>query len=177
VLRVTRAGIEENAPVVAFRAATGDDLAPVEALLRDARLPVDGVADCIGDFIVAESGGDVVGAIGLETYAPYGLLRSAAVAAAWRGKGIGRSLVNALLEDEKSQSLDAIYLLTTTAENYFPAFGFTRIARDDVPEELMESAEFRGACPASAVAMERVNSSRRESWEKAARFRRRRPRI
>lgn len=163
MLRVTHAGIEANTPVVAFRAATGGDLASVQALLRDSHLPVDGVAECISDFIVAESGGDVIGAIGLETYSPYGLLRSAAVADAWRGKGIGRSLVNALLADEKSRNLDAIYLLTTTAENYFPAFGFTRIARDDVPEELMASAEFRGACPASAIAMERVNSSRRES--------------
>lgn len=45
------------------------------------------------------------------------------------------------------------YLLTTTAERYFPKFGFERIERHDVPASVQASTEFRSACPASAVVM------------------------
>ena len=154
LLRVTPAVTGSEMPVVALRAATGADLGRVEALLAASNLPLAGVAECIGDFIVAEAAGDIVGTIGLERYPPYGLLRSAAVAEEWKGKGVGRSLVNALLDDARAREVAAIYLLTTTAENYFPAFGFTRIARGNVPPELLASEEFRGACPDSAIAME-----------------------
>jgi amino-acid N-acetyltransferase len=46
-----------------------------------------------------------------------------------------------------------VFLLTTTAENFFPSFGFQRIERADVPTELEQSPELRGACPASATVM------------------------
>ena len=46
-----------------------------------------------------------------------------------------------------------MYLLTTTAEDYFPRFGFEVIDRSEADERLKESAEFRGACPDSAVCM------------------------
>jgi amino-acid N-acetyltransferase len=47
--------------------------------------------------------------------------------------------------------MPAIYLLTTTAERYFPKFGFERIARDDVPATVRTSVEFTSACPSSAA--------------------------
>jgi amino-acid N-acetyltransferase len=46
-----------------------------------------------------------------------------------------------------------MYLLTTSAEHYFPRFGFVQIGRDDVRGAVRESVEFREACPASAVVM------------------------
>ncbi|MBV9947898.1 MAG: GNAT family N-acetyltransferase, partial [Myxococcales bacterium] len=46
-------------------------------------------------------------------------------------------------------------LLTTTADSFFPRFGFQHIAREDVPPELRASRELQGACPASAIVMER----------------------
>jgi amino-acid N-acetyltransferase len=50
----------------------------------------------------------------------------------------------------------AIYLLTTTAERYFPKFGFERIARTDVPATVQTSIEFTSACPASAAVMRKL---------------------
>ena len=52
--------------------------------------------------------------------------------------------------------ITTVVLLTTTAEDYFPRFGFERTDRSVVPEEVRESAEFRGACPASATVMQLV---------------------
>ena len=49
-----------------------------------------------------------------------------------------------------------VYLLTTTAERYFPSFGFERIARDGRTRRVTGSVEFREACPASAVVMRKV---------------------
>ena len=45
-------------------------------------------------------------------------------------------------------------LLTTTAGSYFASRGFHRVERDSITGGLRESAEFRGACPDSAVCME-----------------------
>jgi amino-acid N-acetyltransferase len=47
----------------------------------------------------------------------------------------------------------AIYLLTTTAADFFPRFGFRKIDRKEMDPALERSTELRGACPASAVAM------------------------
>ena len=38
--------------------------------------------------------------------------------------------------------------LTTTADGYFPRFGFERIERSQVPATVRESVEFTSACPA-----------------------------
>ena len=143
-------------PRAAVRAATGRDHADVEALLQAAALPVAGLTPALADFFVAEDRGRVVGAIGLERYGPDALLRSAVVDPAARGTGIGVALVERLLAHAGEHGVRAVYLLTTTAEQYFPRFGFDRITREDVPETVKASVEFREACPASAVVMRKV---------------------
>jgi N-acetylglutamate synthase and related acetyltransferases len=70
-----------------------------------------------------------------------------------RSTGLGLALVDRILRHARERGLGAVYLLTTTAEGYFPRFGFTRVARDEVPDPVRASVEFREACPASAVAM------------------------
>jgi amino-acid N-acetyltransferase len=64
-------------------------------------------------------------------------------------------LVEQLLERAEKAGVDELYLLTTTAEKYFPKFGFTRTTRSAVPDSLKSSAEFRGACPDTAIVMSR----------------------
>jgi amino-acid N-acetyltransferase len=55
----------------------------------------------------------------------------------------------------EERGLRALYLLTMTAEHYFPRFGFEAVERGAVPAAIAETLEFRSACPASAVAMAR----------------------
>jgi amino-acid N-acetyltransferase len=69
---------------------------------------------------------------------------------------LGRDLVESLLERAGTRGVREIYLLTTTAENFFPRFGFARISRDVVAAPVRASEEFRGACPDSAIAMRKV---------------------
>ena len=56
-------------------------------------------------------------------------------------------------EEAPTHQLSAVYLLTTTAERFFPRFGFEQITRADVPATVQESVEFKSACPASAIVM------------------------
>src|SRR5947209_9899472 len=138
-----------------IRKARQSDLAAVEQLLVASRLPLDGVRDHFIDFIVAEDNDGIEGAAGLEQYDSVALLRSAVVAPARRGSGVGRQLVEHLLERAEEAGITELYLLTTTAENYFPRFGFMPTTRAAVPQELKSSAEFRGACPDTAIVMKR----------------------
>ena len=149
----------ETQQAVALRTATASDLAAVEALLTANKLPLDGVAEALGCFVVAEHDNSLVGVAGIEHCGAgqHALLRSVAVADAWKGKGLGRLLVTHAIRDAEARGAHALYLLTTTAEHYFPSFGFTPITRDAVPAEIKANVEFTSACPASAVVMVREN--------------------
>ena len=96
-----------------------------------------------------------VGVAGLELCGDSALLRSVAVADGWRSRGVGRALVHRVIADAESRGLHALYLLTTTAEHYFPSFGFVPIERASAPAAIQQTGEFRGACPDSAVALAR----------------------
>ncbi|HEX6309367.1 MAG TPA: arsenic resistance N-acetyltransferase ArsN2 [Longimicrobiales bacterium] len=148
----------------AVRPAAAADLAAVELLLRDAGLPVDGVADQFEDgYVVVEADGAVVGAAGLEVHGAYGLLRSVVVAAEWRGRGIAEALVTDRIDWGAARGLRAVYLLTTTAASYFAERGFSEVTRDDIPAAIRRSPEFSDVCPESAVVMERAVAPRASS--------------
>lgn len=138
-----------------IREATSRDLDAVESLLSASNLPLDGVEENFSSFVVAEDRGEIAGAIGLERFGSVALLRSAVVSPDYRGSGVGRRLVERLLERAETEGIEELFLLTTTAEKYFPRFGFARTTRGAVPAAVKASAEFQGACPDSAVVMTR----------------------
>ena len=137
----------KNGQCLEIRTAEEKDLPEVLSLLGRADLPTAGVADAFSHFIVAESEGRLVGAVGLELYGGSALLRSAAVEEGWRGSGVGRVLVDRALDMARQHRIEDVYLLTTTAEHYFPKFGFACVSRDAVAEEVRSSVEFQTACP------------------------------
>lgn len=143
-----------------IRTAVKEDLPAIEQMLRDADLPTAGVADILNshpeDFFVAESDSPertLVGIAGLEVCSKQVLLRSVAVRPEWRSHGVGRELVRRAVCAAEARNFDALYLLTMTAEHYFPRFGFHGIERSEVPPEIADTLEFKSACPASAKAM------------------------
>lgn len=134
-----------------LRAARGEDAERVQRLLQLSKLPLDGLDEQFGDnYAVAVDGADLVGVEGIELYGEDGLLRSAAVDASRRGQGIGDALTRDRIAWARTRGLRAVYLLTTTAQNYFPRFGFVAASRDDAPDAIKRSREFADACPASA---------------------------
>jgi amino-acid N-acetyltransferase len=141
-----------------IRNATDADLKAVERLLLESDLPIEGVTENFANFLIAENETGIAGAIGLERHGSVALLRSAVIAPEHRGGGIGRRLVEELLSRAAAAGIQNIYLLTTTAEEYFPRFGFERSTRSSVPAALKQSAEFQGACPETATVMARALS-------------------
>ena len=133
--------------------ARPEDAETIVELLKAQHLPPDGLLDHLATTFVARQNGHVVGSAALEVYVDGALLRSVAVAPALRGRGVGRDLTEAALVAARGLRIPALYLLTTTADHYFPKFGFERITRADVPASVQASVEFTSACCASAVVM------------------------
>ena len=129
------------------------DADEVLRLLDRNQLPLDGLEDHLATTLVARQDGRIVGSAGLEIYPDGALLRSVTVAPPLQGHGLGRELTDAAIRLARDLQVPAIFLLTTTAERYFPKFGFERIERADVPPTVQTSIEFTSACPASATVM------------------------
>jgi N-acetylglutamate synthase-like GNAT family acetyltransferase len=130
-----------------------DELSAVLALLAEASLPAEGVAEHFDDFLVARAEGKVVGSVGIERYGPSALLRSLAVAPAHRGRGLGRALTERALDGARLRGVRRVFLLTTTAADFFAGSGFKRIPGEEADSAVRASVEFRTACCASAVCM------------------------
>ena len=135
------------------RPATARDLQPASALLAEAGLPLDGFAEHLSNALVATRGSNVVGVVELELYGEAALLRSLVVAPAERGTRLGQRLTTDALALARENGAHDVYLLTQTAERFFPRFGFAAEDRARAPQALQLSEEFRTACPASAIMM------------------------
>ena len=136
-----------------IQAAERRDLPAIRRLLETHHLPLDGIDDHVSTMVVAKNGDDVVGAAAVELYADGALLRSVVVDPRVQGQGLGHRLSEAALSVAKDRGTRTAFLLTTTAERFFPKLGFEPIVRDDVPVSVRASIEFQSACPASAVVM------------------------
>ncbi|HAJ34668.1 MAG TPA: GNAT family N-acetyltransferase [Chloroflexi bacterium] len=135
-----------------IRPAQATDWPAIAELLTRYALPLDGAQAHLNAFVVmTDAAGAIHGVAGLERYGATGLLRSVAVAEP--RSGVGAALVRALLDRAKASGITQVVLLTTTAADYFPRFGFRRIDRQDAPAEVTASVEFQTACPASATVM------------------------
>jgi amino-acid N-acetyltransferase len=138
---------------VSIERATAGDGPSILQLLLAAQLPVDGLIDHLDTAVVARADGRVVGCAALEIYADGALLRSVVVDDQVHGQGIGTRLTTAALDLANVLGMPAVYLLTTTAEAFFPRFGFVQIPRSEVPGGVQMSVEFRSACPSTAIVM------------------------
>ena len=139
-----------------MRRATRHDWSKIAALLVTADLPLAGADEHLPDFFLVFREDLLVGTAGLERYGDTALLRSVAVASTERGQGLGQALVRQALAHAASLGLRQVVLLTTTAADFFPRFGFEPINRAEVPLAVQASVEFQEACPASAAVLSLV---------------------
>lgn len=152
------------------RAAIDEDLPRVIALLDAVGLPTAGLIDAFpGGYVVAMRDMQVVACAGLEIHGSSGLLRSVATAREARGLGVGRDLVAERVEAARRAHLDAVYLLTTTAADYFARLGFIPADRAAVPSALAASSEFARICPASASCLVRMLTGRPSAQQPGSR--------
>jgi amino-acid N-acetyltransferase len=142
-------------PAAAIRRAEAADYPRITRLLTESALPLDGLHGH-ENFLVLCQDGKMIGCAALERYGPCALLRSVALEAPARGQGLGRRLVQQTLQQARLDGVAEVILLTTTAAPFFERLGFRPIRREDVPEPLRASAEFRGACPDTAAVLRLV---------------------
>ncbi|HEU5181800.1 MAG TPA: arsenic resistance N-acetyltransferase ArsN2 [Candidatus Polarisedimenticolia bacterium] len=139
-----------------IEAASSRDLPGIQRLLQCVALPAEGAGERLATTLVAREDSRLIGTAAVEFYPDGALLRSVAVEPGKQGSGIGRELTEAALRLAREGGAGAVYLLTTTAQRFFPKFGFETITRDAVPETVKASDEFRGVCCASAVVMRKT---------------------
>ena len=133
--------------------ARPNDLPDILALVTGSGLPEAGLSDHLATTLVAREDGRIVGCAAIELYGAAALLRSVAVDASRRGQGLGQRLTAATLELASQRGARTVYLLTESAQDFFPRFGFRSIPRSEVEPAVQRSVEFTSACPASAQAM------------------------
>jgi len=115
-----------NANMCELRPARATDLSVVVALLEGCGLPTGDVTQAMLDsFCVAEAEDS-------------------------RGAGLAARLVDWCEAEARRRGVETVYLLTTTAADYFRMRGYTDVPRDGVPAAISRHAQFRSLCPASA---------------------------
>ncbi|SAL06001.1 GCN5-related N-acetyltransferase [Caballeronia arationis] len=140
-----------------MRAARSDDLDAIKALLAENELPASDItAAALKDFAVAEdANGTLVGSVGLEKFATNALLRSLVVPKSARGNGLGRHLVAYAENVARADGIIELWLLTTTAAQFFQRVGYVVADRTTAPAQIQFSAQFATLCPASAICLKR----------------------
>lgn len=138
---------------VAIGPASAADLPAIVSLLERGHLPLAGIERHVEAALVAREGARIVGCAAVELYDDAGLLRSVAVDHSSRGQGLGIRLTEAALALARDRGAQTMYLLTETAAEFFPRFGFRVIPRDQVATAVRQSVEFTGACSDAAQAM------------------------
>lgn len=132
------------------------DLDWVRSLLEDEGLPTRDIASKTDCFYVGYADSAPVGVGAVEVHGDSGLLRSVAVAESHRGNGHGTALCAELEARAADEGVRELYLLTTTAPEFFGALGYEEVDRESAPPDIRATTEFEDLCPASAVCMRKV---------------------
>ena len=102
------------------------------------------ICENIRDFIVVEAEGEIVGCGALHLYGMHlAEIRSITVSANSKGKGAGRVLVNALLQEAKHQHVTCVCLFTRIPE-FFARMGFLTAEREALPDKMLKDCQ---RCP------------------------------
>lgn len=133
---------------------TGEHLTEAKELLQKNNLPVTDLNEQTTIFGTYEES-TLVGIAGVELYGSNALLRSVCVDEKYRSNGMAELLTEYIEQYAKANGAETLYLLTTTAENYFKRKGFEKIDRGTVPAAIKSSSEFSSVCPSSAAVMQK----------------------
>lgn len=152
---------EEPRPAVKLRRAEPADAPAIHALLEQyvsdgVMLPrtLEQIYRAIRDFVIAEEAGTLVGCGALRIYhqglAEVGAL---AVAPSVQGRGVGRRVVETLLEDARALGIERVLALTLQVE-FFGRLGFEVRPVAEFPEKVAADCSTcarRTRCPETAV--------------------------
>jgi amino-acid N-acetyltransferase len=134
--------------------ARASDAPEIKRLLEASGLPTADLTPALLEhFLVLREGSALVAVVGLEGAGDAALLRSLSVSEHLRGGGVGRHMVEAAEAMAPQCGIVSLYLLTTTAEDYFSMLGYRNALREDVPAAIRGTLQFSGLCPSSSSFM------------------------
>ena len=134
--------------------ATTADAGEIQRLLEASGLPTGDLnARLLPHFLVCRQGGELIAVVGLEPAGDTALLRSLAVTASLGGGGIGRQMVAAAEASARRRGIATLYLLTTTAPQYFSRLGYRHVPRSSAPTGIRDTPQFSSLCPSSSSFM------------------------
>ena len=138
-----------------FSFGNPQDTGQVQRLLADCGLPSEDAGSHIEHFLIARSGDDLAGTVGLEHAGTSALLRSLAVADKYRGQGLAKLLYDRILAYAHARGIETLYLLTLSADGFFRHRGFGTAERSSAPKQIAATREFSTLCPDTAEFMVR----------------------
>ena len=95
----------------------------------------DEIATNIRSYKLVFEGKTPIGVGALHIYSPFlGEIRSLAVSEKYQKKGIGKKLVNSLLDEAKELRLKEVLVLTYKKE-FFERLGFSEIQKEEIPDK------------------------------------------
>lgn len=101
-------------------------------------------------FFGCREAGRLIAVVGVETGPQSALLRSLAVTPDARGRGLAQRLVAFVEHLNAARGVAALYLLTTTAADFFRRLGYVDAARERAPDSIRAGAQFSRLCPDDA---------------------------
>ena len=105
---------------------------------KDLMLPLslNEVYERLRDFSVYEEEGEVIGCVALHiSWSGLAEVRSLAVSEKRQGKGIGKSLLSAAIEEAKTLEIPRIFTLTYIP-SFFERYGFKKIDKAELPHKI-----------------------------------------
>lgn len=127
--------------------------AAFEAALSVAGLPTDDLSEPGRRFYRFDDEHGPIGFGGFETLGAETLLRSIVILDDRRGAGFGTAIL-ALLEGQAAgHGASGLYLLTTSAADFFARHGYAVLSRSAAPPAIAASRQFSSLCPGSAALM------------------------
>lgn len=134
-----------------YRKATMADIPAIHSLINDyatqglmLRRPMLMLYESVRDFIVAidEATGQIVGCGGLHIlWQDLAEVRSLAVHADYKGKGVGRGVVDYLVEEGRKLGLKRIFALTYQ-QGFFEKCGFSVVQKETLPQKVWKECVY-----------------------------------
>jgi len=122
------------------------------ALLRENDLPVEDLDENKTLFACLKHG-SVIGSGGLEFFGDCALLRSISIRKDFQNKGLGKFVVAELEKIARKKGINCLYLLTTTAKDFFTKEGYEMVDRQKAPIEIKNTTQFSSICSSTATMM------------------------
>ncbi|MDD9935259.1 MAG: GNAT family N-acetyltransferase [Myxococcales bacterium] len=134
-------GVREGRPRIAE--ASMESNSDLAEMLRSVDLHVPTEKDQV-TMLKAYVGGELVGCVGYEHHEGGGVLHSLVVIREAKGEGVGRALVDAVVDRLRAAGADQVFLVTADTSRYFAYLGFSPVQRKDIPDSVLASPELGG---------------------------------